>query len=136
MQGNKYILVVSDYFTKCTESYLMSNMETSTVAKLLVEQLFFFKIWSQLKVPNSKASFLLKCVSYYTLIKPRQLHIHSPMVWSSVKQNSMFNDSGLHKIEQFKFGSASTVCDSRLWAKEHVTTGTSPNMPMFADVWS
>ena len=39
-RGNKYVLVVSDYFTKWTESYSMCNMEAATVAKLLVEQLF------------------------------------------------------------------------------------------------
>jgi len=37
--GYKYILVVSDYFTKWTESYPMPNMEASTVAKVMVEQL-------------------------------------------------------------------------------------------------
>ena len=39
-RGNKYVLVVSDYFSKWTECYPMSNMEASTVARLLVEQLF------------------------------------------------------------------------------------------------
>ena len=39
-RGNKYVLVVSDYFTKWTECYPMPNMEAATVAKLLVEQLF------------------------------------------------------------------------------------------------
>ena len=36
--GNKYILVVSDYFTKWTESFPMPNMEASTVAKIIVEE--------------------------------------------------------------------------------------------------
>ena len=36
--GNKYILVVADYFTKWTESYSMPNQEATTVAKLLVEE--------------------------------------------------------------------------------------------------
>ena len=35
--GNKYILVISDYFTKWTEALPMPNMEASTVAKTLVE---------------------------------------------------------------------------------------------------
>ena len=39
-RGNKYVLVVSDYFTKWTECYPLPNMEAATVAKLLVEQLF------------------------------------------------------------------------------------------------
>ena len=30
-QGNKYVLVVADYFTKWTESYAMPNQEASTV---------------------------------------------------------------------------------------------------------
>ena len=36
--GNKYILVISDYFTKWTESFPMPNMEARTCAKILVEE--------------------------------------------------------------------------------------------------
>ncbi|CAC5388523.1 unnamed protein product [Mytilus coruscus] len=36
--GNWYILVVSDYFSKWTESFAMPNMEAVTVANLIVEQ--------------------------------------------------------------------------------------------------
>ena len=36
-RGNKYILVISDYFTKWTEALPMPNMEPLTVAKILVE---------------------------------------------------------------------------------------------------
>ena len=36
--GNGYILVVSDYFTKWTEAFPMPNMESKTVAKIIVEQ--------------------------------------------------------------------------------------------------
>lgn len=37
---NKYILVVSDYFTKWTECFPMPNMEPKTVVKLIVEEVF------------------------------------------------------------------------------------------------
>ena len=37
-RGNRYILVIGDYFTKWTEYHAMPNMEASTVASILVEQ--------------------------------------------------------------------------------------------------
>ena len=45
--GNKYILVISDYFTKWTESFAMPNMEAKTCAKILVEEVIV-----RLGVPN------------------------------------------------------------------------------------
>lgn len=37
-RGNRYILVVSDYFTKWTESFAMPNMEARTVADIMVRE--------------------------------------------------------------------------------------------------
>ena len=36
--GNRYILVISDYYTKWTESFPMPNMEARTVARIIVEK--------------------------------------------------------------------------------------------------
>ncbi len=36
--GNRYAVVIADYFTKWTECYPMPNMEARTVAKILVEE--------------------------------------------------------------------------------------------------
>ena len=36
--GNRYILVIADYFTKWTECFPMRNMESETVARILVEE--------------------------------------------------------------------------------------------------
>ena len=46
--GNKYILVVSDYFSKWTESFPMPNMEAATVARIIVEE-----VVSRFGVPSS-----------------------------------------------------------------------------------
>ena len=45
--GNKYIPVISDYFTKWTESFAMPNMEARTCAKILVQE-----VVSRFGVPN------------------------------------------------------------------------------------
>ena len=39
-KGNRYILVVSDYFTRWVEAYPMPNQEASTVAQKLVDEFF------------------------------------------------------------------------------------------------
>ena len=36
--GNKYILVIGDYFTKWKEAYPMINMEATTIASILVQE--------------------------------------------------------------------------------------------------
>ena len=46
--GNKYILVVSDYYTKWVESFPMPNMEASTVAEIIVKE-----VVTRFGVPNS-----------------------------------------------------------------------------------
>ena len=38
---NKYILVVSDYFTRWVEAYALKNQEATTVANELVDEFFF-----------------------------------------------------------------------------------------------
>ena len=39
-RGNKYNLVVSDYFTRWVEAYGIPNQEATTVAKALVDNMF------------------------------------------------------------------------------------------------
>ena len=36
--GNKYLLIIGDYFSKWTEAYVIPNQEATTVARVLVEE--------------------------------------------------------------------------------------------------
>jgi transposase InsO family protein len=40
-EGNSYILVVADYFTRWSEAFAIPNQEASTVAQLLTDKVFF-----------------------------------------------------------------------------------------------
>ena len=42
-RGNKFVLVVTDYFTKWTKSYAIPNQEATTVAEKLVSE--FVSFW-------------------------------------------------------------------------------------------
>ena len=46
-RGNKYILVIGDYFTKWTECFPMPNMEAVTVVKILVNEVI-----ARFRIPN------------------------------------------------------------------------------------
>ncbi|XP_061183319.1 uncharacterized protein LOC133191588 [Saccostrea echinata] len=48
--GNKYILVISDYFTKLTKSFPMTNMEAATFSKILY---LVQEVVSRFGVPSS-----------------------------------------------------------------------------------
>ena len=37
-RGNKYVLIIGDYFSKWTEAYAIPNQEAMTVARVLVEE--------------------------------------------------------------------------------------------------
>ena len=67
-RGNRYILVIGDYFTKWTECHAMPNMEASTVATILIEQRFpgleYPILYIQIRADSLKAKYLLKCVNY------------------------------------------------------------------------
>jgi hypothetical protein len=76
--GNRYILVVSDYVSKWTESFAMSNMEAETVAKIKVEQVIArFGVPSCIHSDQGRqfeVACLVRCVKCLTLRKQEQRH--------------------------------------------------------------
>ena len=45
--GNKYILVVTDYFTRWVEAFSLLNQEARTVATKLVDEVYFYDLVCQ-----------------------------------------------------------------------------------------
>ena len=58
--GNKYILVVGDYFTKWVECFPIPNMEAVTAARILIDEVIasleFPREFTQIKVPSSRVT--------------------------------------------------------------------------------
>ena len=87
--GNKYILVVSDYFTKYAEAYALLNHTAIIVAdKLVCDFVCRFGVpllSTMIKVMNSNLNFSSKCVDFLVFKRPEPRHIiRSPMEWLSV----------------------------------------------------
>ena len=68
-QGNKYILVVGDYFTKWTEAYPLPNQEASTVATVSVEQFVYRYNFIPTKDVTLSHNFLRKFVSCLVFLR-------------------------------------------------------------------
>ena len=85
--GNKYILVVSDYYTKWTESFPMANMEAQTVARIIVDEVVCrFGVLMPFILTRGvslRAISFKKCVLSSVSRKRTPLPtIHNLMVWS------------------------------------------------------
>ena len=136
-RGNKYVLVVSDYFTKWTVSYPMSNMEAATVAKLLVEELFSrFGIPDQIHSDQGhqfESKLFAEMCDLLHIDKTRTTLYH-PQSDGMVER---FNKTLCSMIRAY-INENHTNWDLLLpyvtmayRATEHETTGTSPNVLMF-----
>ena len=136
-RGNKYVLVVFEYFIKWTESYPVSSMEAATVAKLLVEQLF-----SKFGVPDHIHSdqgrkfesnlFAGMCkllqtdktrTTPYHLQSDGMVEGFNKTLCSMLRAYINENHSDWDQLLQYVM--------MAYRATEHESTGTSPSMSMF-----
>ena len=71
-RGNKYILIIGDYFSKWTEAYAIPNQEATTVARVLVEEFVArFGIPRQIHSEETLSrKFFKKCASHWEWTRP------------------------------------------------------------------
>ena len=73
-RGNKYIVIIGDYFSKWTEAYEIPNQEATTVARVLVKEFVaHFGILKQIhsdKGRNLSQKFSTKCASHWVWTAP------------------------------------------------------------------
>ena len=109
--GNRYILVVGDYFTKWMEAYAVPDQETTTVVRKLVDEFFcHFSVpvaYIQAKENSLRPNLSLLSASYYRLTSPRLPHTtHSLMgllngsivrlqtYWQPLRRSTPLNEKG------------------------------------------
>ena len=135
--GNKYILVISDYFTKWTEALPMPNMEACTVAKTLVENVLF-RFGILLKIHSDQGrqfeSNLFKEMCKLLGIEKTRTTPYHPESDGMVER---FNRTLATMLSAF-VSSNHKDWDEQLpnvmmtyRSTEHETTGMSPNIFMF-----
>ncbi|CAG2241485.1 unnamed protein product [Mytilus edulis] len=134
--GNKYILVVSDYYTKWTESFAMPNMEAKTVAKIIVEEVivrFGVPHWIHSDQGRQFESLLFQEMCCILNIKKTRTTPYHPKSDGMVER---FNKTLATMLSSF------VEQNQRDWdeyipfvmmayrASEHETTGQTPNSLM------
>ena len=138
-KGNKYILVVTDYFTRWVETYPMPNQEVSTVAQTLVDE-FFCRFSSPTQLHSDQGrqgrqfqSSLIQNICKLLNIRKVRTTLYHPAGDGLVER---FNRTLLHML-------STTVQDHNTWenricpvcmaynSSTQTTTGFSPFYLMF-----
>ena len=89
-EGNLYILVLGDYFSKWTEAYALKNHTAHTIIDTIMEQFVSRfgvpKVCTQIRAVNLNPTSRLHFANFYTSTKPALYpSIPNPMVcWSAV----------------------------------------------------
>ncbi|MCG8048998.1 MAG: DDE-type integrase/transposase/recombinase [Candidatus Thiodiazotropha endolucinida] len=136
-RGNKYVLVVSDYFTKWTECYPMNNMEAATVAKLLVEQLFSrFGIPEQIHSDQGRqfeSKLFYEMCELLQIDKTRTTPYHPQSDGMVERYNKTLCSMLRAYIDEnhSNWDLLLPYVTMAYRATEHESTGASPNMLMF-----
>jgi hypothetical protein len=131
-QGNRFLLIAMNYFTKCPEAYAIPNQEVSTIAEALVTNFFCrFGIPRELQSDqcrNFESHLLQEVLQLLGVSKTRTTPLH-PQSDGMAKRYIKTIEEHLRKVD----ASHQRDRDEGLplfllanWASPHDTTGLSP----------
>ena len=135
-RGNKYILVIQDYFTKWVEIYCLADHKAPTVARCMLD--YICRLGVPEKIHSDQgAEFTSKLMhSLCNLFKIKKTRTCSYTPWSnggvervnkSIKSMIQhYTKPGCHDWDQYM-----VVVAASYRATKHASTGYSPNMLMF-----
>ncbi|KRX53322.1 Gypsy retrotransposon integrase-like protein 1 [Trichinella sp. T9] len=104
LSGNRYVLVLTDYFTKWTAAFPLTNMEAGTVAKVLVEKyIAYFGAPDYVHIYQGrsfKASVMMEMYRLFDIRKTR----YSPYNPQGNGQAERFNQTLLYMLSNMVDG--------------------------------
>ena len=135
-RGKKYILVLGDYFTKWTECFPMINMESETVAKIIINEVI-----SRFGIPNtihSDQGRQFESNLFHELCKLLQIqktrttpyHPQSDGMVERFNKTLAYMLSTLVSDNQRDWDELIPYVMMAYRSSEHETTGVSPNLLM------
>ena len=133
-RGNRYILVVGDYFTKWKEAYPMKNMEATTVARILVQEFICrFGIPESLHTDQGRnfESDLIKEVCKLLDIKKTRTSAYHPQSDGMIERTLLNMLSTALEKNQSEWDSQLPVLMLAYRTSMQETTGATPFSLMF-----
>ena len=135
-RGNKFVLVVTDYFTKWTESYAIPNQEATTVAEKLVSEFV-----CRLGVPreihsdqgsNFESKVMAEVCKLLDIEKTRTTPLHPQSDGQVERYNQTLIEMPRGKLRdgQEDWDLQLQPCMMAYRSSVHESTGKTPNMLM------
>ena len=135
-RGNRFVLVVTDYFTKWTESYAISNQEAVTVAeKLVAEYVCRFGVPRELhsdQGTNFESKVMKEVCKLLDIQKTRTTPLHPQSDGQVERYNRTLIEMlrGKLKESQEDWDLQLQPCMMAYRSSVHESTGETPNMLM------
>jgi hypothetical protein len=137
VRGNRYIVVLADYFTRWTEAYAVPNQEAETLARRIIDEFIVrFGVPRSIhtdKGANFESRLFSEICKLLGIRKTRTTAYHAQSDGLVERFNQTLESmlSSCVRIDQSDWDLQLPLVMMAYRCSEHVTTGLSPNKMMF-----